>query len=78
MLVRGVIDGVLAGEACVEIVDYKTDRIAAEEVGERARTYAPQMSAYAAAAEALFGQPVEHWWLVFLEARTIVDARGEV
>ena len=78
VLVRGVIDGVLAGEACAEIVDYKTDRIAAEEVGERARAYAPQMSAYAAAAEALFGQPVEHWWLVFLEARTIVDVRGDV
>ena len=77
VLVRGVIDGILAGEARVEIVDYKTDRIAPDEVGERARTYAPQMSAYAAAAEVLFGRPVEHWWLVFLEARTIVDARGE-
>jgi len=74
VLVRGVIDGVLPGDTGVEILDYKTDRIAPAEVSERARAYVPQLSAYAAAAEALFAKPVEHRWLVFLHARTIIDA----
>lgn len=76
VLVRGVIDGVLATETGVEIVDYKTDRIAPAEVGERTRTYVSQLAAYAAAAEDLFSRPVDNWWLVFLQPRTVVDAKG--
>ena len=74
VLVRGVIDGVLPGESGVEIIEYKTDRITPAEIDQRIRSYAHQLSAYAAAAEALFDRPVEKSWLVFLEARVIVDA----
>ncbi|MCK4660734.1 MAG: UvrD-helicase domain-containing protein [Phycisphaerae bacterium] len=74
VLIRGVIDGILPTESGVEIVDYKTDRIAPEEVDERTRAYAPQLAAYAAAAEDLFDKPVEKWWVVFLHPRTVVDA----
>ena len=76
VLVRGVIDGILATASAVEIIDYKTDRIAAAEADARGRAYRPQLAAYAAAAEALFGRPVERWWLVFLHARTVVDVRA--
>ncbi|MFH0980082.1 MAG: helicase-exonuclease AddAB subunit AddA [Planctomycetota bacterium] len=77
VLVRGVIDGVLATDSGVEVVDYKTDRITAAEVDERARRYAPQLAAYAAAAEALFNRPAERSWLVFLEGREVVQVHAQ-
>lgn len=73
VLVRGIIDGVLPGSDGLEIVDYKTDRIGPAEVEDRVRAYASQLAAYAAAAEALFRQPVQHAWLVFLSPRKIID-----
>ena len=59
----------------MEIVDYKTDWIEAADVDERVRKYLPQLAAYAAAGEALFGRPADKWWLVFLHPHVVVDAR---
>jgi ATP-dependent helicase/nuclease subunit A len=73
MLVRGIIDGLFdAGEGW-EILDYKTDAVAGEELRARAAEYAGQLRIYAAAAEAVWGKAVRRGWLVFLAARQVVE-----
>lgn len=69
VLVRGIVDGILPVEAGIEIVDFKTDVIQAEEVAERAERYRPQMTAYARAMSQIWRQPVAACWLVFLSAK---------
>jgi ATP-dependent helicase/nuclease subunit A len=75
VLVRGVVDGVLASDGGVEIVDFKTDRVPADGVEARASLYSTQMRLYISAVEKIFG-PVTHCHLVFLHSRRIVTVEG--
>lgn len=73
MLVRGIIDMLFDAGGGWEILDYKTDRVTGESVGQRAALYAGQLQIYAAAAEAVWRQRPSHGWLVFLSAREVVE-----
>jgi len=73
VLIRGMVDLVLEGDAELEIVDYKTDAVTAEQCAERALRYRSQMDHYAAALHAIYQRPVMAKWLVFLRAKRIID-----
>lgn len=73
VLVRGIIDGILESAAGLEIVDFKTDAIRAEEAEARAVQYNPQMQMYARAMTNIWKTPVITSHLVFLAARRIVS-----
>jgi ATP-dependent helicase/nuclease subunit A len=58
--VEGVIDKLYRNrEGRLTIIDYKTDRVSAGEVPEKADKYRFQLALYALAAARLFGEPVE-------------------
>ncbi len=77
ILVRGVVDGILDDGDALEIVDYKTDRIADDQVETRSRLYVRQLGLYASAAEAVFGLSVRKAHLAFLTPRKMVSFTGE-
>lgn len=72
VLVRGIVDLALEEDEAIELVDYKTDRVAAEAVPRRATEYAPQVSSYARAMAKVFRKPVTACHLVFLSARRVI------
>lgn len=76
ILLRGVVDAVLISEQSLEIIDYKTDRIASDQVAARAESYRPQLAAYLEAISTAFKRPAGTGWLVFLEPREIVRIDG--
>lgn len=63
---QGTIDCLIERKAGYAIVDYKTDRIDAGEVAERAEAYRTQLDLYARAVETIFGRPVPERMLYFL------------
>lgn len=68
-LLRGTIDFLGRDAAGWHVVDYKTDRLAARsELAARAKSYALQMQAYAAAATQAGLQPVVDTTLLFLRS----------
>ncbi|UCC32406.1 MAG: UvrD-helicase domain-containing protein [Phycisphaerales bacterium] len=69
VLVRGIVDGILPVAGGIDIVDFKTDALAPEEVAARAERYRPQANLYARAMSRLWRQPVRACRLVFLTAR---------
>ncbi len=72
-LLRGVIDGLIAGDDGLTLIDYKTDRLANEAaLKRRVAGYAIQVRAYAQAAAAVLGRPVTAAHLVFLSHRQTV------
>ena len=73
VLVRGIVDGVLVTPDGLEIVDFKTDRVAAAEVPERVEHYRNQVELYTRAAHRLWGRPVRNAWLVFLTPRVVAE-----
>ncbi len=73
LLVRGIVDALVCHEASLELVDYKTDAIAADACEARAADYQTQIDSYAAAIRGIYRQPVTKQYLVFLHARRIVD-----
>jgi ATP-dependent helicase/nuclease subunit A len=73
VLVRGIVDGIVVGEADCEIVDFKTDAVSASEAAARCEIYRSQMEIYARAVERLWSRPVRRCRLVFLAAQCVVD-----
>ncbi len=71
VMVRGRLDALVPSEQGLVLIDYKTDRVGAEEVAQRAEIYRPQMEAYAGAIEAISGKPVVRVLLVFLTPRVV-------
>jgi ATP-dependent helicase/nuclease subunit A len=63
---QGAVDCWFQEDGGVVIVDYKSDRVTAEEVPERAALYAPQIRAYALAMAAVTGKKVRETVLYFL------------
>ncbi|MDY3617830.1 helicase-exonuclease AddAB subunit AddA [Agathobaculum sp.] len=66
VLLQGVIDLLAETGQGFIILDFKTDRVRAEEVRQRAERYRAQMDAYAFAVGAVFGKPVQKKVLFFL------------
>jgi len=71
-MVRGRLDAALVEDAGLTLVDYKTDRVTADTVAQRAAFYRPQIEIYRSQLERLTKRPVTAAYLVFLAARTIV------
>lgn len=58
VLLQGVIDCLIETQTGYHIIDFKTDRVYAGNVRERAEGYRPQLDAYAYAVEQIFERPV--------------------
>ncbi len=71
VLLRGVIDGILFETSGVTVFDYKTDRINADQVEERARLYRPQLIAYSWALERIWKKQVRSACIVFFTPRIV-------
>ena len=73
VLLQGVVDCCIEENGELTIIDYKTDSVFGDGVGERAALYAPQVRAYAAALERIFNKPVKECVLYFLRASKAVE-----
>jgi len=71
VMVRGRIDLLLPVDDGVEIVDYKTDRVTADTVAQRAESYQSQMTVYRDALRTVAGKEVKAVHLVFLAPRIV-------
>ena len=71
IMIRSRIDALIQTPRGLELVDYKTDRVTAATIDERARFYQPQMDLYRRALKAITGREVAAVHLVFLSTRTI-------
>jgi len=74
IIVQGIIDALVRTAEGLLIIDFKTDNISAEEVGERAELYRQQMELYGRAAEAILKTKVVGKWLYFLTPGCAVEA----
>ena len=71
LLLQGVVDCCFVeADGSITVVDYKTDRVAPDEVPARAAHYRGQLLAYAGALERIFGRPVKTCVLWFLHTGT--------
>lgn len=73
ILLQGIIDCLVEEEDCLSIIDYKTDRICAEEADERAKRYQSQLWAYARSAERIFGKKVRNVIVHFLRPGVSIE-----
>jgi ATP-dependent helicase/nuclease subunit A len=73
LLIRGVVDVVLPTSEGLEIIDYKTDAISADECAQRAESYRPQVDTYASVMAGIFRQKVIRRSLAFLQPRRLVE-----
>jgi ATP-dependent helicase/nuclease subunit A len=71
VMLRGRIDVIVPTGAGVAVVDYKTDRVTAEGVKERAESYQAQIAAYRDALKRVAGKAVTGVYLVFLYPRVV-------
>lgn len=71
-MVRGRLDAVIVEENGLVLVDYKTDRVTADTVQQRADFYLPQVDAYRTHLASITGRPVVESFLVFLTPRQVL------
>jgi len=69
IVVQGIIDMLIRAKQGLIIIDYKTDRIKAEEVPKRAELYCRQLGLYGQAASAVLKTELVTKWLYFLSPR---------
>lgn len=77
VLLQGVMDCVIEENGELTIIDYKTDRVRADALHERAKGYEKQLAAYAYAAYRMTGKPVRECVLYFLYAGETVILRNK-
>ena len=68
MLLQGVVDCCFENEEGLTVIDFKTDRVSAQTMAERAESYRGQVELYAQALEELTGRPVTTKMLWFFAA----------
>jgi ATP-dependent helicase/nuclease subunit A len=73
VVVQGVADLVVLLPEEIWLVDFKTDRVRADELPAKAKLYSPQLKLYARALAKIYSRPVTHGWLHFLSARRTVE-----
>ena len=66
ILFQGVVDCCIEENGELTVIDYKTDYVTAETLPDKARSYAPQVRAYAEAMSRIRGQRVKEGILYFL------------
>ena len=73
MLLQGVVDCFFEEHGALVVVDFKTDRVTADTLGERAKIYAPQLAAYADALERITGMRVKSRVIYFFDIGAAVE-----
>jgi ATP-dependent helicase/nuclease subunit A len=73
VVVHGQIDLWFEEGGELVVVDYKTDRVTASEVAQRASEYAAQVRLYGLALERLVGRPPDRAYLHFLRPNRVVE-----
>ncbi len=68
LLINGAIDLLLFEEKGLTVIDFKTDRVPAGTLQEKAEEHRLQLEMYAQAAVELFDLPVKEKWVWFLQA----------
>jgi len=66
VVVQGVADVAVVLPKEIWLLDFKTDRVTAKDLEEKAEMYRPQLNLYARALERIYGKPVTERWLHFL------------
>jgi ATP-dependent helicase/nuclease subunit A len=75
VVVQGVADLVVLLPEEIWLLDFKTDRVRAGELPEKAGLYEPQLKLYARALAKIYSRPVASGWLHFLAVRKTVDVK---
>jgi ATP-dependent helicase/nuclease subunit A len=65
ILFQGIVDCAYVSDGMITVIDFKTDRVTADTVGERAEYYSPQLRHYAAALTRITGLPVARRFIYF-------------
>jgi len=73
VVVQGVMDLVVIGPKELWLLDFKTDRLYAEDMPEKLKLYTPQLKLYALALERIYQRPVTKRWLHWLYLRETVE-----
>lgn len=71
IIVQGIVDLIIPTNKGLVLVDFKTDRISADQIAERAERYRMQIRYYALAAERILGRLIEGAYLYFLSPRKL-------
>jgi ATP-dependent helicase/nuclease subunit A len=74
LLVQGMVDCLVDLPEGPVLLDFKTDRVTAEQLAARSRMYFPQVALYARAVRESLDTQVREAWLVFLHPRACVRA----
>jgi ATP-dependent helicase/nuclease subunit A len=75
VVVQGVADLAVLLPEEIWLVDFKTDKVRADELPEKTKLYEPQLKLYARALAKIYSRPVTHGWLHFLDVRKTVDVK---
>ncbi len=73
VILQGVVDLAVVLPQEIWVLDFKTDRIPADSLAQRAEQYRPQLRLYAAAMTSIYHRPVARTWLHFLELDLTLD-----
>ena len=73
LLLQGVADCVFEENGALTVVDFKTDRVTAEEALQRAELYRPQLQAYSDALSRIMEKPVSQRILYFFRSGTEIS-----
>lgn len=73
VLERGQIDVLVETAAGLLVLDYKTDHVTPETIGQRAEFYRPQVAEYCRMIELITRQPVVGRYLIFLHPQLVVE-----
>ena len=76
IIVQGIIDMLVVKRDGLVVIDFKTDNITADKVGERAKFYREQLGLYGKAASAILKKPIEGKWLYFLRPGRAVKIKS--
>jgi ATP-dependent helicase/nuclease subunit A len=73
VVVQGVADLVVLRAKEIWLLDFKTDEVKAERLGEKVKLYEPQLKLYALALSRIYQRPVTQCWLHFLSCGETVN-----
>ena len=73
ILLQGVVDCALLEPDGITVIDFKTDRVTEENVGQAVERYRPQVEAYAHALERIYDLPVKARYLYFFQLGKFMD-----
>jgi ATP-dependent helicase/nuclease subunit A len=77
VIVQGVADVAVILPKEIWLLDFKTDRVAANGLNDKMEIYRPQLNLYARALERIYGRPVTERWLHFLSCGKTVPLPGD-